>query len=447
MSDPSQGSYRLLVKNALLIRMADRSEEAFVGYMAVDASGRIAQIGSGEPPCGISAVQNIDASGKIVLPGFVSAHSHLYQSAFRGIGANLNTGEWRKAVHIYSVPASDNDVFWFTLHGCLSHLVNGVTSAFNFSYNARRGDYNRTQLDAQIISGMRFIHGFAQNRSIPLDEQYRSFLDYYDYARTFESNPSVLRLGITGSGQALSDSKFDKRLMDEFGAVNQAHFLSEAYYITRDGRRLSKEEVQANFSNFVASGTLGPSQYFGHFIHTNDEMLEQTAASGAGMSWQPLSNGRLGSGIADIPKYIKLGIRVGMGVDGEASGDIASPFENMRMGLYMIRATYGYASIMMPSEVLWLSTMGSAQLMGVQDKVGSLETGKYADFLVVTPPCPVFDAVATIVLAANNADIDAVYVGGELAVDHMKFTKVDSSEVYRQVGARIDRLKTLGFTR
>ncbi|HTI88502.1 MAG TPA: amidohydrolase family protein [Alphaproteobacteria bacterium] len=432
---------KLIVRNALLLPMQDRAATSFIGYMAVDDLGRISHIGPGEPPAGLSASQTIDAAGKIVLPGFVSAHSHLYQSAFRGIGANSNTGEWRKEVHVYSVPCTDEDVYWFTLHGALSHLINGVTSLFNFSYNARVGDYNINQLDAQLESGVRFIHGFAQNRSIPVERQYESFLAYHDYAKDRFSDPQFLRLGITGSGQALEDARFDKRLMDDFGALNQAHFLSEAYYITRDGRRQSREEVQGNFQNFIDAGTLGPDQYFGHFIHTNDHILEETVAAGSAMSWQPLSNGRLGSGIADIPKYLKAGLKIGMGVDGEASADIASPFENMRMGLYMIRASYGTAAVMPPSDVLWMSTLGGAGVMGVADRIGSLEVGKFADFLIVTPPSPVFDVVATIVLAAGSTNIDAVYVGGNKLVDRLSFTRIDSAKVDREVESRIARVR------
>lgn len=428
---------KLIVRNALLLTMQDRAARSYVGYMAVDEQGRISELGPGQPPPSLAAVETIDATGKIVLPGFVSAHSHLYQSAYRGVGANCNTGEWRKEIHVYSVPSSDEDVYWFTLHGALSHLINGVTSLFNFSYNARVGDYNINQLDAQLASGVRFIHGFAQNRSIPVERQYQSFLDYYKYAKDHFKNPQFLRLGITGSGQALEDAKFDKRLMDEFGALNQAHFLSEAYYITRDGRRLGKEEVQRSFQNFIEAGTLGPNQYFGHLIHTNESIIEKTVAAGSAMSWQPLSNGRLGSGIADIPKYLEAGLKIGMGVDGEASADIASPFENMRVGLYFIRASYGYASVMAPSDILWMATQGSAEVMGVADRVGSLEVGKYADFLVITPPSPIFDTAATVVLAVNNANIDTVYVGGEKLVDHLLFTRLDSSRVDREVEKRI----------
>jgi 5-methylthioadenosine/S-adenosylhomocysteine deaminase len=446
MSPPGKTKQKLIIRNGTLLPMRNRTASSYVGYMAVDEEGHISSIGPGEPPPELSAVEIVDASGKIVIPGFVSAHSHLYQSAYRGIGADHNTGEWRKEVHLYVVPASDEDVYWFTLHGALSHLINGVTSLFNFSYNARIGDYNIGQFDAQIESGVRFVHGFAQNRSIPVERQYESFVSYHDYAKDYVKHPQFLRLGITGSGQALEDALFDKRVMDDFGALNQAHFLSEAYYITRSGKRLGREEVQSNFKNFIEAGTIGRDQYFGHFIHTNDEIIQKTAAAGSAMSWQPLSNGRLGSGIADIPKYLKAGLKVGMGVDGEASGDIASPFENMRMGLYLIRASYGTASVMSAADVLWLATQGSADIMGVGDRVGSLEAGKHGDFLIITPPSPVFDPAATVVFAANNANVDAVYVGGDKLVERLSFTRIDSANVDREVETRIARIRETSGT-
>jgi len=288
---------------------------------------------------------------------------------------------------------------------------------------------------------MRFIHAFAHSRAVSVDQQYRAFLHYYEFAKRYLCDAKFLRLGISGDGGSLEYAQFDKSLMDEFAALNQAHFLSEAYRLMSDGRRLGKEEVQAQFQNFIDAGTLAPNQYFGHFIHTNDSIVTQTAAAGAGMSWQPLSNGRLGSGIADIPKYLKHGLKVGMGVDGEASADIADPFENMRMGLYSIRASYGHASVMQAIDVLRMATLGSAEVMGVDDKIGSLEVGKFADFVVITPPSPVFDAAATVVFSVNNANIDSVYVGGERVVDRLALTRSDEEQVNREVETRVARLR------
>jgi 5-methylthioadenosine/S-adenosylhomocysteine deaminase len=161
------------------------------------------------------------------------------------------------------------------------------------------------------------------------------------------------------------------------------------------------------------------------------------------MSWQPLSNGRLASGIADIPKYLSLGVKVGMGVDGQASADVADPFENMRMGLYLLRAKYQNPSIMQPIEILRLHTLGSAEVMGVADKLGSLEVGKLADFDVISPPTPEFDAAATVVFACSTVNLDAVYVGGEKLVDHAALTHADMAKAAAEVETRVGRIRAL----
>ena len=157
------------------------------------------------------------------------------------------------------------------------------------------------------------------------------------------------------------------------------------------------------------SGLLSKQLIFGHFIHTDAYILQQTAKNDVAVTWNPLSNGRMASGVADIPKYLKMGIRVGMGIDGEASADMADPFENMRTGLYAIRDKYEDATVMSPYQVLWLHTMGSADVLGVKDKLGSLEPGKLADFVVINPTrlgAVLENPYANLVLVTGERDID-----------------------------------------
>src|SRR5438128_1943017 len=82
------------------------------------------------------------------------------------------------------------------LLGALDHPVHGVTCVFNFSYNARVGEYGKPQVQGLLDSRMRFVHGFAQNRSIPIEEQYQTFLRYYDFAKSYLNDPRFLRVGI-----------------------------------------------------------------------------------------------------------------------------------------------------------------------------------------------------------------------------------------------------------
>jgi len=129
-----------------------------------------------------------------------------------------------------------------------------------------------------------------------------------------------------------------------------------------------------------------------------------------------------------------------MGIDGEASGDLADPFENMRAGLYAVRDKYEDATVISPYQVLWLHTVGSADVLGVKDKLGSLEPGKYADFLMIDPTrlgAVLEDPYANLVLVTGERDIDSVFVGGELKVDHGRVLHQDMAGIEKEVSRRV----------
>jgi cytosine/adenosine deaminase-related metal-dependent hydrolase len=140
-----------------------------------------------------------------------------------------------------------------------------------------------------------------------------------------------------------------------------------------------------------------------------------------------------------------LGIRIGMGVDGQASADIADPFENMRSGLYAVRAKYQDASVLQPRDVLGYHTLGAADVIGVASRVGSLERGKFADFLIIDPhrmeTGPVFDPYGTLVLACGTANIERVYVGARLVVENGNLVNPDYGRVTAEVSGRMARLR------
>lgn len=428
---------RLLIRNALIMTMKPGDEAPFVGYIAVGEDGRISAIGAGVPPANVKAGNTYDAQGKFLIPGFVSAHSHIWQSAFRGLAANQYVRGWSDIVYRQmAIQSTPEDFYWFTLHGCLDHLVHGVTSVYNFTYGSRgAGDFAKQQWRGTVDCGARFIHSYARSRDVPAEQQRAELADFMEYTKGDSRKPGVLKISIAGTSQPVDAVKLDVALMKEFGLSNETHYLEWP---------LQKEQQQAAFGNIVEAGILGPDLSFGHFIHTTEPMLKAVAAAGSGMSWNPLSNGRLASGIADIPKYLALGIKVGMGVDGQASADLPDPFENMRMGLYMVRAKYESALVLQPVDMLRMHTLGGAQVLGVADKVGSLEVGKFGDMLVVDPKlmdrAPVFDPYATLVFACNTMNLDKVFLGGELAVQNHTAVGKDWARISAELAKRVERL-------
>jgi 5-methylthioadenosine/S-adenosylhomocysteine deaminase len=448
---------KLVVKNAFILTMAAGHREPLKGYLVVGEDGRLLAVAAGDPPLALRSKQYWDAAGHWIIPGFISAHSHLWQSAFRGLAADQTLPGWIDALYTQTASkAEPEDFYWFTLDGALDHLQHGVTGAYNFNYggaasygqqgvNAAADSFDENEFRAEEDSGIRFVHGIQVGRATPLDGRpffgavqarvpLKAFLDWTQTQPRSASFLSVMINGGTAFNDTYQQAVMEKSLMDEFHLANETHYLEppETQYIE-----------QSKFRWFMDSGLLSKQMIFGHFIHTNSFILAETAKAGAAMSWNPLSNGRLASGVADIPAYLKAGIRVGMGVDGEASADLADPFENMRTGLYAIRDKYQDARIMSPYDVLRLHTMGSADVLGVADKLGSLEPGKLADFLVLDPSRfgPIFDPYASLVFIADERDLERVYVGGDLLVKNGVMVQKDAVKVKGEVNKRVAALR------
>jgi len=127
------------VKNARLFTMAPGQKDTFTGYIVVDADGKLAAVAAGDPPAGLQAVQTWDAGGHWIMPGFLSAHSHLWQAAFRGIAADKTLPGWIDGLYnVRASKAQPDDFYWFTLDGALDHLEHGITAAYNFNYGGTR---------------------------------------------------------------------------------------------------------------------------------------------------------------------------------------------------------------------------------------------------------------------------------------------------------------------
>jgi 5-methylthioadenosine/S-adenosylhomocysteine deaminase len=418
----------LIVDNALLITMKPGQDKAYAGWFAVDDLGRIADIGEGRAPAGLAAAERLDAGGRFVAPGFISAHSHLSTSGSRGLGIDVPLYGWGQQMTQYTRHCDADDIYWVVLHGALDFLSNGITTAYDFTDtslpfivvdNGKRvqfGElkpktYAQSQFRAKIDAGIRFINSVLINDQIGTEDEITDrFESILDYARAYPDSGQYLGTAISGSVQWSETPETARRevaLMRKHKIINQPHFLETPEQV---------ELQRSKFAWYEAAGALGPDLIFGHFVHPTHDQIATAAKCGCAMCWQPTSNGRLASGFADIPRIIAAGMRVGVGLDDQACTDISDPFQNMRMGIYMQRAHHQDAKAMGVAQMLRLHTMGSGEALGISDRVGSLEIGKFADFVIVDPKLPdtgpVWDPVATYVLACGLRNLKAVYVGG-----------------------------------
>ncbi len=429
----------MLVHNAVLIPVA--GPDWFRGWMTVGDDGRIAGIGSGDPPPHHGEV--LDVGGAMVAPGFVSAHSHLFTSGLRGIAASSTLYPWVRAMMEVLRHCDADDIYWATVHGACDFLANGITSAYNFTqsritwlYDAATarntvGGTHPPEFVARQFAGAADA-GLRTVNAIRLDDEAGPEADTLAVFAELAAASGSLGASVFGAVQWASGprtAELEAQIMRKHGVTNQAHLVE-----TAEGLDVQR----AKFDWYRRAGALGPGFLVGHFVHPTPDMIDTVVDAGCGMAWQPTSNGRLGSGFADVITLRRRGVRVGMGLDDQSCTDISDPFANMRMGLYTQRALHTDAHVLEPRDVLRMHTLGAAEVLGVADRIGSLEVGKLADFVVVDhrdpTTGPVWDVLATYVLACGLRNLKQVYVGGRL-VDNTLAARADDELRERMVRA------------
>ncbi|KAJ5089202.1 Amidohydrolase 1 [Penicillium argentinense] len=408
----SKGKYRLAITNALMIQPGE-PENPVTADLLVAQDGTIAYIGSETKDKIENADRVIDATGKWLLPGFVSAHSHLWQHGLASRAPNSNVAEWSTVVGNSMRRVRPCDMYMVTFNGALGHVRKGITTAFNSTccLAFRDGRAERAQFEAVLDAGIRFVHGFSighvtkrwsEARAIARTELFRSWCSTFDVPDHF-----------FGSRMVLQGLEYDEKRTLATEAMIKKRFSLDGYI----------SYLESPDSNHIAVGKAGwawlkefelvhQEMTIGHFLHTSTapEIVQEAAKAGMRMTWNPLSNGRLGSGVLDLPKDIPIAL----GVDGEAASGRCDPFENMRMGLYSVRQSKQSAGALAPHEIYFMHTLGAAQVLNIADRVGSLETGKLADMILLKPPHTreIRDHVSALVFASGVEDIEVVFIGG-----------------------------------
>ncbi len=429
-----------LIENATILSLAHGDDEALQGYILFDEK-QILEIKKGGYKGDEKIDLRIDASNKLVIPGFISGHNHLWQSAFRGIAADKELWGWLKELHFtYGAFFEDGDFYNFTLHGALDQLSKGITSSYNHSQRLKGTEQQYLEsFQAELDAGQHFIFSYNANMWQDIKQAKKDIEAFVSMAKPYIGKSPLLNISIHSVGAYTGDPK---KLKLEMDMAKKYKITAQLHYAEEYQRRFLDRKKWAMFKK---AGAIDDFVSYAHFIHPNEAILKDAAEKGASMIWNPLSNGRLASGLANIPKYESMGIGVGMGVDGAASADIADPFENMRMGMYALRMQEKNANVMLPIEILRLHTLKTAEVLKIGRLVGSLEVGKKADLLIVDPSTPgtgaMFDAAATLVFACNASNISHVFVNGALKVEQGILLEHDMENIQKELVSRVSRIR------
>lgn len=433
-------SKRLLLRDIYHLIVGDEQGTRWRDVDLLIEDGRIAQLGPRLPR---GEAEVIDCSTKLVVPGLVNTHHHMFQTLQRAVPAVQDAGlfDWLRGLYPIWAHLGAEGVSVGTQLACAELLKTGCTTTSDHHYLFPQGtqeDLTGLQVEAARQLGIRFCvtrgsmsvsqrDGGLPPDSVVQDDE--TILRSYESAlRHHDPSPlSMQRLALA----PCAPFNVSPELMRQTAVVARQHGLRLHTHIaeTLDEQRYCIERYGCRPIELLDRwGWLGEDVWLAHAIYLDDAEVELLARTGTGVSHCASSNMRLGSGFCRVPELLDRGVRVSLGVDGSASNDSSDMLGELRNCLLLQRARYG-AEAMSVERTLSLATRGGAAVLG-WDTIGSLEPGKAADLAIfelnrLDYAGALADPLGALLLCGISHRVDTTIVNGEIVVRGGRLVRVD----------------------
>jgi cytosine/adenosine deaminase-related metal-dependent hydrolase len=418
-----------------------------------------------------SDAERVDSSGYLVVPGMVNAHNHSNENWFRGMWDNLPLEPWM----LFSYPAlaapaqTPDEIYLRTVLGAIEQLRSGATCVVDFLYEL--DGFTDETLDAVVRAyrdvGLRALIALgigdrAYHETVVLDEGLvsRELIDRLerdkppswdvlerfvrDAVAKFHRPDEGISICPAPSGpQRCTDEMLVgcAALADELDLAVHIHVLETRMQAVSGKKMYGKTLVE----HMDAIGFLGPRVCFAHGIWLTPRDIEIVRDRDVSIAHNPVSNMKLGSGIAAVPTFLAEGVNVALGTDGMSSNDGLDMFASLKQAA-LLHKLWGidYERWTGAVEAWQLATIGGARAAGDGDGLGRLDPGRRADVVLLDLESHVFtplnDPLRQLAFGSSTLAVDSVLVGGDWKVRGGRVVTVDEADVLaraREVGKEV----------
>ena len=389
--------------------------------------------------------KKIDGSGKIIFPGLINTHNHLFQNLLKGLGDDLVLSDWLKRMTFPSAAhLSSKDTYDAAMLGCVDGIRSGTTTMLDYMYPHPVEGLSDGVLEAFRELKIRGIFGrgmmntgfeygnkkeISQEIDIIEKDCYRLFEKYHGTENG--------RIKIWMAPAALWSSSKDLlnltwNITNEYKSGFTIH-VSETPF-----DREASMGVHGSYDMNVLEelGIVGPNVLMVHSVYLTDRDIRVAKHYDMKVSHNPVSNMYLSSGVARIPRMIESGITVGLGSDGPASNNSQDMIELLKFTALLHKVDTKDPTVITSEKVLEMATIDGAKAIGMEDEIGSIEIGKKADFFIYNPflhakSIPMHHPVSTLVYSGTHACVETVVIDGNIVLEDGVLLTADEEKVMR----------------
>ena len=449
----------LLIKNIRTLVSCDDADAVYENVDLYAEDGVVKAIGASLNP---SADAVLDASHMLCYPGLVNTHHHLYQQFSRNLPQvqNMELFDWLKTLYEIWKNLDREIVYWSTLSGLCELLRHGCTTCFDHHYvfPAGCGDLIGAQFEAAELLGIR-MHASRGSMDLsvkdgglppdsvvqPVDEiladSVRLIETWHDPA--FGSMRQLALAPCSPFSVSADLLRQSAQLARQYGVRLHTHLCE-----TKDEERYTLERFGLRPLAYMQTlGWIGPDVWYAHGIHFTTDELRLLAQTGTGVCHCPASNMKLSSGVARVGDMLRMGVPVGLGVDGSASNDGSSLMEELRTAYLLHRLTAGAQA---PSgyDMLKIASCGGARLLGRRD-IGFLAPGMCCDLFLIDSRRPelvgaLYDPKAVLATVGVRGPVDTTVVAGRVVVRGGHLAAMDEQALSARAQAACSRYLARG---
>ncbi len=394
----------------------------------VVSDGKIVAIGGPELTAKYQAKKVLDVKGDIVMPGLINTHTHGSMTVFRSLGDDVPDRLHRYIFPLENKLVSRDMVRTGANLANIEMIKGGVTTYADMYYfedevaktvdkaglRAVLGEtiINFPVADAQtpeegIAYAVRFIHKYKDHPRIT-----PAFAPHAPYTNTTENLQKIAALS------------------EELNVPVMIH-LAET---DREKEQIAKRTGGKSPVQYMADiGVLNNRLLAAHVIMADDNDLNLLKKYDVGVAHNISANTKSAKGVAPVTQMLEKGIRTGLGTDGPMSSNTLTTMNELNLVGKIHKLETKNRAAMPPLTVVEMATMGSARALHMDDKIGSLETGKLADIIVVDTKAPnmvpVYSPYAALVYGANGANVRHTIVDGVILMEDRQLLTVNENEI------------------
>jgi len=436
----------LLIKNGLIVTMDKDRRIIADGSIAVE-DGRIVSVKRGKAKTRSKPEEVIDARGKIVMPGLVCSHTHLYGMLLRGAPLKIEPPtDFSQILQRVWWPMDEamtkEDAYASALISCLEFIKTGTTMfADTFSGpNAVTGVLDRIAA-AVGQSGMRGIIAFEATERHTHAEGAKGTKENERFIRKVKKERMHRVRGMFSIHASFTVSDelihYVRELASRYKVPITIHTSEGLVDLYHSLERFGKRTIE----RLNDEGLLAQDVVLAHCVQVNDDELAILKKTGAKVAHNPMSNMLNAAGVAPVVKMLLMGIPVGLGNDGY----IFDGFENLRAAFLLHKVALRDPRVISPIQALEMATIRGAELYGLGNELGSIESGKLADIIIINPaiaPTPVRSesVVGHIVNTIDGDDVETVVIGGKIVMRERKMQTLDEADAVKAARKSAEKL-------